>query len=161
MHHQRTADRPLRRGMPILWGTTLGVLLTTAALIVAVLAPDATAAPLIGAGTSGAPGTRAHSFSIAGTVGGLFPGNTSALKLKVSNPQTVAIEVTSLTTTVGDAAIGCAAANVTVSAFSGHLVVPAGKARKATVFVTLVHSAPDACQGAQFPFTYHGLATKE
>ncbi len=166
MHPMRNDDRRSRRGTSIVRGAAFGALLTSAALTAAVLAPDATATALVGGGTSGAQaqaralGMGIHSFSIAGSVGSLFPGDTTVLKLKVSNPETVAIDVTSITTTVGDASVGCAAANVTVTAFSGDLVVPAGMVRKATVLVTMVHSAPDACQGAVFPFTYHGLATK-
>jgi hypothetical protein len=46
-----------------------------------------------------------------------------------------------------------------VSSFSGHLVVAAKKKAKATVQVTMVHTAPNGCQGAVFPFHYTGTGT--
>jgi hypothetical protein len=135
----------------------------------------ADAAPLVGHGSSpehaqpasGAvpsvpdAGNRgaASSFSIAGSVTGLFPGKTFPLVLTVTNPQTVTITVTSITTTVSNASSACVAKNVKVSSFSGNLVVAAKKTHKVTVHVTMIHSAPNSCMGAQFPFQYTGLAT--
>lgn len=107
----------------------------------------------------GAGGPLVSSFSIAGGVGGLFPGKKFALVLTVTNPQNVAITVTSISTTVSDASSLCVAAKVKVTTFSGQLHVAAGKKAKATVHVTMTHSAPDACEGAVFPFQYNGLAT--
>jgi hypothetical protein len=104
-------------------------------------------------------GVGTSSFSITGSVGGLFPGKTFALTLTVANPHTVAITVTSITTTVGAASLHCGANRITVTAFAGHLVVHAGKKAKAVVHVTLAHTAPNTCQGAHFPFHYRGLAT--
>ena len=99
------------------------------------------------------------SFSIAGTVAHLFPGKKRSLVLTVTNHQKVTITVTSISTIVSNASSGCVAANVKVTSFSGHLLVAAGKTAKATVHVTMTHSAPNGCQGAHFPFHYSGLAT--
>jgi hypothetical protein len=128
---------------------------------------------LAGYGTSGAapsPGaahaasgvagpSQTGSFSIAGNVVGLYPGSHLPLVLTISNPQTFAITVTSISTVVSRAAIGCGAANVKVTAFSGQLVVKAGKHAKTTVHADMIHSAPNTCQGASFPFRYSGIAT--
>jgi hypothetical protein len=108
--------------------------------------------------TAGAPETV--SFSISGTVTGLYPGKTRQLVLTVANPQKVSITVTSITTKVSNASTKCVAANLVVTAFSGHLVVPAGKTAKATVNATMPHSAPNGCQGAHFPLAYTGVATE-
>jgi hypothetical protein len=175
MRRRRTPDSPPRRGVPTLWVPALGALLASAALTAVVLAPGASGTTLVGHGTSEAPGAptpasgAAHSvqdasvvagsFSITGSVGGLFPGMKTALVLTVSNPQTVTITVTSITTTVRNASTQCKAANVKVTPFSGSLVIKPGKAGDATVHVKLAHSAPNACQGAVFPFAYSGLAT--
>jgi hypothetical protein len=111
------------------------------------LAPDA------------AGGRLVTSFSITGSVAGLFPGKRLPLVLTVTNPEKVTITVTSISTTVGKASRGCLAANLKVTKFSGHLVVAAGKKAKATVEVTMAHSAPNACQGTHFPFHFSGLAS--
>ena len=127
----------------------------------------ATAQPVPGAAHA-APGTRHRrrhnaaatgSFSISGKVTGLYPGKTLSLVLSVKNPQTFSITVTSITTAVSNASSTCLAANVTVTAFSGSLVVGAGKTGKVTVKATMAHSAPNACQGAFFPFHYTGTAS--
>ena len=80
--------------------------------------------------------------------------------LTVTNPQKVAITVTSITTAVSNASTKCVAANLKVTTFSGHLVVKAGKTAQATVNATMPHSAPNACQGAHFPLLYTALATE-
>jgi hypothetical protein len=124
-------------------------------------APHASAAPETrpsGPGAAGGPAVS--SFSISGSVAGLYPGNTRSLVLTVTNPQKVAITVTPITTTVSNASTKCLAANLKVTKFSGHLVVPAGKTAKATVDAEMAHSAPNGCQGAHFPLVYTALATE-
>jgi hypothetical protein len=99
-------------------------------------------------------------FTISGKVSGLYPGKTLSLVLKITNPNTVSITVTSITTTVSNASSTCVAANAKVTSFSGHLVVGAGKSATTTVHATMVHSAPNACQGVVFPLHYSGVATE-
>jgi hypothetical protein len=99
-------------------------------------------------------------FGISGSVKGLYPGKVAPLALKVTNPQKFAITVTSLTVAVKSASATCTAANVTVTSFTGSLSVPALGTATATVQFTLLHSAPNACQGAVFPLQYSGQATK-
>ncbi|HEV2360643.1 MAG TPA: hypothetical protein VGS21_02965 [Acidimicrobiales bacterium] len=98
-------------------------------------------------------------FTISGSVAGLWPGVALWLHLTVTNPQTVAITVTSLTTTVGNASLFCKASNVKVSAYTGSFVVQPGKKVTVAVFAHMFHSTPNQCQGKTFPFTYTGLAT--
>lgn len=96
-------------------------------------------------------------FRIAGSVSGLFPGSSRQLKLTVSNPQTFPIVVTSIATAVQNASASCTAANLSVSAFSGQLSVPAFGSAKVTVLAKLAYSAPNACIGSKFPLVYSGL----
>jgi hypothetical protein len=103
---------------------------------------------------------KGGSFRIAGSVGGLYPGLTKPLKLTISNPQHFAIVVTSVTVAVGDASQGCKAGNVAVTRFSGRRRVGARGSAQVTLELTLVHAAPDACQGAVFPLRYSGRAVK-
>jgi hypothetical protein len=111
-------------------------------------------------GPGAASGPAVSSFSISGGVTGLYPGKTRSFVLTVTNPQKVAITVTSITTTVSNASAKCAAANLKVTKFSGNLVVKAGKTAQATVDATMAHSAPNGCQGAHFPLLYTALATE-
>jgi hypothetical protein len=122
---------------------------------------------LAGNGTAGTPAQPATtstaargSFGISGSVAGLYPGAQLPLVLTVSNPEHFAIVVTSLLVTVGDAAPGCTAANLTVTSFSGQVQVPASGSAAVVLEVTMAHSATDACQGAVFPLHYTGLAGK-
>lgn len=99
-------------------------------------------------------------FTISGKVGGLYPGAVRSLKLTVTNHESFAIIVTSLTTTAGAARAGCGAANLKVASFSGRLKVPAKGKAGTSVHVTMAHSAPNACQGAAFPLRYSGQARR-
>jgi hypothetical protein len=171
MPRQSNADTASGR-TAILWAGVLGVLVVAGALVAVFLTADATGTAPRGresAGTQVTTASRAaepardavsppHAFSIAGRVGGLVPGETAALVLTVSNRERVAINVTSITTTVGDASSRCRGTNVRVAPFAGDLSIPAGATGRATVAVTLIHSAADACQGATFRFAYRGLA---
>jgi hypothetical protein len=149
--------------------------LAAAALVVALAVtasrhgPDAYARTVVlsGTGAAGAPSqpvtavaATAGSFPISGDIAGLYPGAQLPLVLTVHNPQHFAIVVTTLSVSVGDAAPGCTAANLTATSFSGQLQVPALGAAAVSVHVTMVHSAPNACQGVVFPLHYSGLASK-
>jgi hypothetical protein len=115
--------------------------------------------PPPGAASAPGGGPQTMTFSISGKVVGLYPGNTRTLALKVTNPNTVAITVTSITTTVSNASSVCVAANVKVTSFTGSLSVAAGKSVTVNVKATMLHSAPNPCQGAVLPFHYTGIAS--
>jgi len=112
------------------------------------------------AGPPGAPVQPSTSFTISGGATGLYPGRTSPLVLTMHNPRPAAIVVTSVTTTAHDASSTCPASNLTVAAFSGQLLVPAGGSAQTSVPVSMALSAPDACIGAAFPLSYSGTATE-
>jgi len=157
--------QPRRRGHPLAW--------LAAVVLVAVCASGSSGsagAPvemrLAGHGSSSAPGSTrldhpatAASFTISGSVGDLYPGKTRSLVLSVTNTETSSITVTSITTTVGNPTSACLAKYVKVTSFTGQLAVAAHKTAKVKVKATLLHSAPDACQAAVFPFTYSGQGT--
>jgi hypothetical protein len=103
--------------------------------------------------------SAAAAFSITGNVAGLYPGKTLPLVLSVTNSQASAITVTSITTTIGNAGSVCTAKYLKVTHFGGHLHVGTKKTATVTVKVTLLHSAPNRCEDAVFPFTYSGLAS--
>jgi len=141
---------------------TLGVGLLVCALgpVAAATGPSGTI--LTGYGTS-VPGSGGQAttagFTITGSVTGLYPGKGTFLHLTVTNPQTVAITVTSITTVVGNASLFCKASNVAVRAHTGSFVVQPGKKVTVAVLAHMYHSAPNYCQGQKFPFTYTGSAS--
>ena len=98
-------------------------------------------------------------FSISGSVQGLYPGAKLALDLHLVNQLAAALTVTSVTTVATSPSALCSSTNLTVSAFAGHLALPAHGATTAVVSVGLAHSAPNGCQGVVFALTYEGLAT--
>jgi len=127
-------------------------------------------AVLVGTGTSGSPsgasptveagGARPETgtFRIAGSATKLFPGHTVPLVLTVTNPQSFAIVVTSLTVGVHNASIKCAATNLSASAFASRLSVAAHRSSKATLHLSMHLNAPNACESAKFPLSFRGLA---
>lgn len=156
---------PMRRRL------ALGFLVALAGSAVAVWHGGAARAQLVGSGTgqvarqSGRQTTEIAtgaapigSFSISGSVEGLYPGLTRPLTLTVTNPQHFTIVVTSLTVTVHDARLGCTAGNIAVSPFTGELPVRALGSATVTLRITLTHHAPNACQGAVFPLLYSASA---
>lgn len=105
-------------------------------------------------------GAATDAFRISGRVTGLFPGHASILILTIANTRPFPIIVTSVTTTAKGANASCGAANVTVSAFSGRLRVPALARARTSVSASLIAGAPDACSGAAFPLVFAGTAVK-
>jgi hypothetical protein len=112
----------------------------------------------VGSASDAAGSRHPATFTISGSVRGLYPGRTVSLVLTVRNPLKSAITVREITTTVHNASTRCASANLQVKKFSGALVVKAGKTRKATIHATMAKSAPNSCQGARFPLRYTGSA---
>jgi hypothetical protein len=108
-----------------------------------------------------APAAPAGRISISGGVAGLYPGASLPLVLTVVNPEPFKLVVTSVTTTVASSSAQCPGTLLGATPFSGKQAVPAHGSAHVTVTATLAHSAPNACQGAHFPFHYSGLAKKE
>jgi hypothetical protein len=151
-----------RRPFAALWPVLAGV---ATAAVLAAAADREPAVALHGEGVSWRPAaasvqSTSAAFKISGKLKGLYPGAKRGLVLVVHNPQTFAIVVTSITTTIASPSAGCQASNLVVGAFSGQLTVAAGGSAKASVPVLMQHGAPDACQGAVFPLTYSGLANQ-
>jgi len=155
-------------------------LAATAALVAAIAvglhaataSPAAEVGVFTGRGGAGGPGfagtvsqggqavAHSKSFAISGRVGGLYPGAVLPLPLTITNPWNFAIIVTSISAAIYAGGPACAAANLSVSTFSGHLVVDARGLAHTSLEVALAHSAPDTCQGAVFPLVYSGVARR-
>lgn len=155
--------------------TIFAVLLVVVACVVAVglSAHPANPVTLHGYGTSGQPAaltspqgalaaksSSSGAFRIAGSIRGLYPGDSTRLVLTVINTRHFGIVVTSISTRVHTSRARCSASNLTVHKFVGHLKVPARRSVKVSLPVRLSRGAPNACQGVAFPLTYSGLARR-
>lgn len=126
------------------------------------------------------------SFTVAGQAQGLYPGAVVALPVTLSNPQSFGIVVNQLSVTVQTPILpspplprvsltpACTAAAVQVGvlangAFQAQnpITVSVNLAKNATnvalpstVYLHMVASPPDACQGASFALSYGGSAVK-
>jgi hypothetical protein len=101
-----------------------------------------------------------RSFTISGSVSGLYPGATRSLVLTVTSHEPYAIVVTRLTTVVMDTSSTCRSANLTVSSFVGTLSVAPRSAAVTRVVVRMASDAGDNCAGADFPLVFRGVAKR-
>ena len=112
-------------------------------------------------------------FVISGSVVGLYPGGSATLALRVHNPLHQAISVRTITIVADAANSGCAASYLAAGAslsplnsvdtitLSPPLVIPKGQAVDGPLVpITLLKTAPDACQNATFLLRYGGTASR-
>jgi hypothetical protein len=115
-------------------------------------------------------------FTLAGGLAGgllLSPGRSGALALRVTNPNDVAIFVTSLTVTIqpGSTRAGCdGLGNLTVTQSNaseanplsvpahGTVTLPAGGVSAPQIAMLNLSTNQDACKGAAFTFSFSGSA---
>jgi hypothetical protein len=114
------------------------------------------------------------SFTITGNAAGpLAPGTSQPLRITVSNPNSVAIEVTALAASVasGSSKDGCdgpanlqltqsnvSGSNPLTIAANGHVELPSGAVSAPLVLMRDLPTNQDACKSASFTFTYSGSA---
>lgn len=108
--------------------------------------------------TAEAQASQKTTFTISGSVSGLFPGARSQLPLTLANTSRRDIEVTAVRATVADAGPGCSSTTLSITPFRGSVIVKAGGTASVSLAVTMSSDAPDACQGATYPLTYQGDA---
>lgn len=115
----------------------------------------------------GPPGHAAQprTFGIGGSVAGLYPGIEGNLVLTVSNPHNFEIVVTEVTADVSeptgpDDDGTCRASHVQVDHFVGSAHIPPKGTAEIDLDITMLHTTPDACQGAQWGLTYAGSAIR-
>jgi hypothetical protein len=113
-------------------------------------------------------------FTVTGNASGpLAPGVSRTLAITVTNPNNVAIEVTSLTASVaaGSSKAGCdgptnlqltqsniSSSNALSIPANGHVALPASAITAPVVQMRDLSTNQDACKGASFSFTYSGSA---
>ncbi|GDY32256.1 hypothetical protein [Gandjariella thermophila] len=128
---------------------------------------DTSAAPA-GAATGGGTGTAsaAVSFTVSDTPGrvlNLRPGSTQRQWVRLTNPNDVPIEVSSLSATVGQPVdrsgkpmARCSADAVTVTPLQTPVSVPAHGQTDTTLNVRMSPNTPKDCEGANYPLSYTG-----
>lgn len=106
-------------------------------------------------------------FGISGSVTELVPGTTRPLVVTITNPNGYAIDVLSVTTTVGSPGGGCPAGSLVVPPYaysSGPAVSAPGKGSTTLTlsaqYVDSLTADQSGCRGATFPLTFTGTAEK-
>jgi len=141
--------------------TAGGAAVVVMGLILAVAV--ASAKPPPGGGGGGKPpsgDSASQTFEISGAIAGLYPTLARTLNLKLENPNKVAVTVETLQIEVGDAGPGCTSSNLAVAPVALPVDIPASGETTVAVTVRLADDPDDACQGARFPLTYTGTASR-
>lgn len=97
-------------------------------------------------------------FTVSGEVHGLYPGVEATLAATVVNPQSVELLVTSTDVDVGDASAQCPADVLTFAGAAQDVLIAAGETGTVPIPVRMAADAPDTCQGASWPLTFHASA---
>ena len=128
-------------------------------------------APVASSGRVSPGGGSDRPFLVSGAVEDLYPGRTTSLSLRVTNPNKQDIVVTSLTVRVkpGSDRPGCDGAavdgagnavNLVVSDYRGRVLVPGNGDATVAVPISMPADAHDACRGATFGLVYGGTGSK-
>ncbi|TMM01548.1 MAG: hypothetical protein E6G02_12505 [Actinobacteria bacterium] len=99
-------------------------------------------------------------FSISGHVDGLLPGRRLPLVLRIRNPWSRRIRVTSVGARIAASGRPCPPRNVKIDRFRGSLAVGPRSTRTLVVNASLGAGAPAACEGATFALTFFGTAVR-
>lgn len=147
-------------------GPTAAVWVVAAGLAVAIGVARAAPGGGHGGGNGGGGGGVGHgspppkALVIAGEVEGLYPGGAATLPLRITNPHSFAVTVTSLVIEVLQPEANCPAGALVVDQPPLGTVVPRDAATTVDVTVRMLATAPDGCQGATFPLRYTVSAIK-
>jgi hypothetical protein len=106
------------------------------------------------------PGRTPKEFSITGHVNGLLPGQPTKLPVRIRNPWSWAIRVTSVTVHVDASGRPCPVGNARIHGFKGSFVVTPRSTRELLLSAGIRAGAPAACQGATFALTFRGTARR-
>lgn len=107
-----------------------------------------------------------QTFELRGDLAEVYPGFDGTLTVTLTNPHRFAIVVNSIEVAVGPptgVAVGdgpCLASHLEVDEFSGDREVGRLGTAIQGLDARMSSDAPDACQGASFPLSYSGTATR-
>ena len=120
-----------------------------------------TAAHALGRVPAWASSAAPKRFSISGHVVGLLPGKQLPLVLRIRNPWSRRIRVTSVGARIAASGRPCPVRNVKIGRFRGSLAVGPRAVRTLVLTASLRSGAPAACEGATFALTYYGTAVRK
>ena len=108
------------------------------------------------------PGERKGkaSIGVSGNVTGLYPGAALPLTLKLSNPYSFDVVVTSINVATGAAVAGCGGEWIRAEALAAPVVVAKKSSTNTDITVRMHNDAPGACKNATWALTYSGSADK-
>lgn len=99
-------------------------------------------------------------FLLSGSVRGLFPGRTAWLPVRVRNPFPFPLVVTLIHARVKSAGPGCSARNLQVEPIRGEWLIDPGATTRLHLKAGMSKTAPDTCQGLEFPLRFRGTAVR-
>jgi hypothetical protein len=102
----------------------------------------------------------APEFAISGSVRGMFPGRIASIPVRVRNPMPFPIIVTKVSARVRSAGRGCGEGNLRVQPIRGTWLIDPGGSIRLRANVRMPMTAPDACQGLEFPLHFGGKAVR-
>ena len=154
------AEGQLRRGLGTTAGCSMALVLCGLLLLPLALRFKSN---IESGGVATAPASasaRTLSFKLSGGVEGLWPGARTRLRLRIKNPNTFAIRVSSLSVRPKTSdKPGCDARWLTaVKTKKFSLKVAPRRGAVTTYPIGLSKNAPDACQGASWPLRFTGTA---
>lgn len=105
-------------------------------------------------------GTRAATFRVKGSVGGLFPGAVRTMRVRLRNPHPFALRLRRLRISIVDPSPGCRAGTIRIARVRRGLVMASRRTTKVRVRVRMRPTASDACIGARYPLRFSGSAVR-
>ena len=102
----------------------------------------------------------ASRFPVSGSITDLVPGDQRTLTVQLTNENPFTVSVNQIKVTATAASAGCGVANLSISPLPAPVLVDGNASGTAGVPIMLVATAPEACQGATFPFTFAVEVTK-
>jgi hypothetical protein len=99
-----------------------------------------------------------RSFTVKGSVSGLYPGRSVLLPAVVRNRSRRPIRLVYLTARVRDPGRTCTRHNLEVRPFHGRFLIPGRRSRVVRLRVRMPETAAPECRGARFPLVFSGRA---
>lgn len=97
---------------------------------------------------------------VSGHIIGLYPGKRTRMQVTVRNRGRRPLVLTSLRTAVGSASRTCTRGNIRVAPVSKRVKLPARKAKRLRVPISMSPYAATGCQNARFPLKFKATARK-
>jgi hypothetical protein len=99
-------------------------------------------------------GQKRKALTVSGSVENLQPGVPSVLTAMVRNNLSHPVRLRKLRLRIGDAGAACPRSMLNAKPMRARKALRAHRTRRIPVTVTLLATAPDACQRASFPIRY-------